>query len=95
MKFQDFPEKVSFTRATLHESIRQMTKRHGDLTNFGRLLSVVGDVCQNAVKIEVEEYRHASPKTGNGIKQMHQYMSAFHDKEFLISCQNYNQGSQQ
>lgn len=83
MNFKDFPETVAFTRNTLHESIRQMTKRHSDLANLGRVLSVIEDVCKNAEKIEVEPYRHVQPKTGTGFKQMHQYMSAFHDMEYI------------
>lgn len=83
MEFKDFPGKVAFSRQTLHESIRQMTKRHGDLANLGRLLSVVEDVCKNAIKTEVEPYRHQQPKTGAGIKQMHQYISAFHDMDYI------------
>lgn len=83
MYFKDFPEDVSFTRNTLHESIRQMTKRHSDLANLGRALSVIDDVCRNAEKIEVEPYRHSQPKTGTGFKQMHQYMSAFHDMDYI------------
>ncbi len=83
MHFKDFPEGVAFTRNTLHESIRQMTKRHSDLANLGRVLSVIDDVCANAEKIEVEPYRHSQPKTGMGFKQMHQYMSAFHDMDYI------------
>ena len=83
MHFKDFSGEVRFTRNTLHESIRQMTKRHSDLANLGRALSVIDDICLNAVKIEVEPYRHLQPKTGNGFKQMHQYLSAFHDMEYI------------
>ena len=83
MHFKNFPENVAFTRNTLHESIRQMTKRHSDLANLGRVLSVIDDVCLNAEKIEVEPYRHSQPKTGIGFKQMHQYMSAFHDMDYI------------
>ena len=83
MHFKDFPEDVAFTRNTLHESIRQMTKRHSDLANLGRVLSVIDDVCRNAEKIEVEPYRHSQPKTGAGFRQMHQYMSAFHDMDYI------------
>ena len=60
-----------------------MTKRHSDLANLGRVLSVIDDVCLNAEKIEVEPYRHSQPKTGTGFKQMHQYISAFHDMDYI------------
>ena len=83
MHFKDFSENVAFTRNTLHESIRQMTKRHSDLANLGRVLSVIDDVCRNAEKIEIEPYRHSQPKTGTGFRQMHQYMSAFHDLDYI------------
>lgn len=83
MHFKDFPEGILFTRNTLHESIHQMTKRHSDLANLGRVLSVIDDVCGNAEKIEVEAYRYSQPKTGAGFKQMHQYISAFYDWDYI------------
>lgn len=79
MHFPDFEEGVRFSRTTLNESIRQMTKRHANLINLGKLLSVVDEVCGNAVKIEVEQYRHKKSMTANHVKQVHQYVSAFHD----------------
>ncbi len=79
IKFPDFEEGVRFSRTTLNESIRQMTKRHANLINLGKLLSVVEEVCANAVKVEVEKYRHLGSNTGNDVKQVHQYVSAFHD----------------
>ena len=77
--FPGFGESIRFTTTTLNESIHQMTKRHANLINLGKLLSVVEDVCANSVKIEVEQYRHRGTVTRNDVKQVHQYMSAFHD----------------
>lgn len=78
--FNEFDKPVKFTRTTLRESITQMSKRGANLVDFGKLLSVLEPVCQNAIKIEVEKYRHESRK-GQDVKQTHQLLSAFHDGE--------------
>lgn len=76
--FGDFEGPVKFTYTTLKESIYQMTRRHSDLTNLGKLLSVLEPVCANAIKIQIEPYRHKSRK-GLEVKQVHQLLSAFCD----------------
>lgn len=80
IRFHEFDKIIKFTRTTLRESITQMSKRGADLVNLGKLLSVLEPVCQNAIKIEVESYRHESRK-GQDVKQVHQLLSAFHDGE--------------
>ena len=76
--FSEFYAPIRFSQSTLKESITQMTKRNANLVNLGKLLSVLEPVCKNAIKIEVEAYRHLSRK-GQEVKQMHQLLSAFHD----------------
>ena len=78
--FSEFPRTIKFTRSTLRESIAQMSKRGANLVNLGKLMSVLEPVCENAIKIEVEAYRHLSRK-GQDVKQVHQLLSAFHDGE--------------
>lgn len=43
-------------------------------------MSALEPVCNNAIKIQVESYRHDSRK-GQEVKQVHQMLSAFHDGE--------------
>ena len=78
--FSEFPKTIKFTRSTLRESIAQMSKRGANLANLGKLMSVLELVCDNAIKIEVEPYRHLSRK-GQDDKQVHQLLGAFHDGE--------------
>ncbi len=56
-----------------------MSKRGANLTNLGKLLSVLEPVCNNAIKIDVEPYRHANRRQYDEVKQCHQLLSAFHD----------------
>lgn len=79
VNFDEFKVPIQFTRATLKESIFQMTKRNSDLMNLAKLLSVLESVCQNAIKIDVEEYRHASRESR--ARCVHHLLSAFHDGE--------------
>lgn len=76
--FREFDFPVRFTQATLKESVSQMTKQKADLLNLGKMLSVIDYVCENAVKIDVEPYRHIDERKKN-IKQVTQMLSAFHD----------------
>ena len=78
--FSEFHRTIKFTRSSLRESIAQMSKRGANLVNLGKLMSVLEPVCENAIKIEVEAYRHQSRK-GQDVKQVHQLLSAFHDGE--------------
>ena len=77
--FSEFHSPVTFTQSTLKESITQMSKRGANLTNLGKLMSVLEPVCDNAIKIEVEPYRHVNRRQYDEIKQCHQFLSAFHD----------------
>lgn len=79
IRFSEFPTPIKFTQSTLKESIRQMSKRGANLTNLGKVMSVLEPVCKNAVKIEVEPYRHVNKRQYDEIKQCHQLLSAFHD----------------
>ena len=42
-------------------------------------MTVLEPVCYNAIKIEVEPYRHANRRQYDEIKHCHQLLSAFHD----------------
>lgn len=77
--FSEFYAPIKFTQSTLKESITQMSKRGANLTNLGKLLSVLEPVCNNAIKIDVEPYRHANRRQYDEVKQCHQLLSAFHD----------------
>lgn len=77
--FSEFHTPIKFTQSTLKESITQMSKRGANLTNLGKLLSVLEPVCNNAIKIDVEPYRHANRQQYDEVKQCHQLLSAFHD----------------
>lgn len=57
-----------------------MSKRGANLKNLGKLMSVLEPVCDNAIKIEVEPYRHVSRRQYDEIKQCHQFLSAFHNE---------------
>ncbi len=77
--FSEFHTPIKFTQSTLKESITQMSKRGANLTNLGKLLSILEPVCNNAIKIDVEPYRHANRRQYDEVKQCHQLLSAFHD----------------
>lgn len=57
-----------------------MSKRNADLENLGKLFPILEAVCANAIKIDVEPYRHVNQK-GQQVLQVHQLLSAFHDGE--------------
>ncbi len=78
--FDEFDFDIKFTQTTLKESIGQMTKRNANLVNLAKLLTVVDDVCLNALKIEVEKYRHNNYKRIY-VKQVSHLISAFCDKD--------------
>lgn len=88
ISFSEFYSPVTFTQSTLKESITQMSKRGASLVNLGKLMSALEPVCNNAIKIEVEPYRHVSRKDQE-VKQVHQMLSAFHDGEKSVSCQEH------
>lgn len=77
--FNEFDEPIKFTKASLRESIAQMRKQGSNLVNLGKMLSVLELICLNAVKIEVEKYRHVWKK-GQKVKQTHQLLGAFCDE---------------
>ncbi|MBE5898276.1 MAG: hypothetical protein E7279_01585 [Lachnospiraceae bacterium] len=78
--FNEFESDVKFTQATLKESISQMTKKHANLTHLGKLLSVIDEVCENAIKIDVEKYRH-NFSTRIDVRQVVHLLSGFYDED--------------
>ena len=82
IKFENFSFPLKFSMNTLKESVNQMTKRNANLMNFGKLLTVIDLVCENCIKIDVEEYRHENIQR-IFVKQVNQYLSAFYDNEKL------------
>ena len=82
IKFENFSFPLKFSMNTLKESVNQMTKNHSNLINLGKLLTVLDSICNNALIIDVEKYRHSLYKRID-IKSVYQLFSAFYDEDYI------------
>lgn len=79
LTMDDCPVSAVFNNRSLRESI----KRTQNLTALSKLFTVLKDVAEAAVEIEVEPYRHQENPKATIVKQVRQYISAFCDENTI------------
>lgn len=76
----DYPIPIKISEQTITESLHIMKNEHARLFDLPLLLPILQEVSQNAIKMQVEPYRHNNGKWSH-INGIHQYMSAFYNPE--------------
>lgn len=83
LKLEGMETMPVFSGKSLSESIHRTMQGRGNLQSLAKMLTVLEKVTENAVLIEVEEYRHAQRSTARRVGEMCQYVSAFYDEAML------------
>lgn len=83
LKLEGMETMPVFSGKTVDESLYRTVQKRGSILDLAKLFTVLEKVAENAVLIEVEEYRHTKRNTARRIGEMRQYVSAFHDGAML------------
>lgn len=74
-------EDVVINASTIKESISSMVKQHADLINLSKLFTVIKQVSESAILIDVEPFRHGNkPQKAKEILADYQYIGSFCDQ---------------
>lgn len=83
LKLEGMETMPVFSGKTVDESLYRTVQRKGSILDLAKLFTVLEEVAENAVLIEVEEYRHIQRNNAKSIGEMCQYVSAFYDESLL------------
>ena len=81
LKMEGMETQPLFSRKSLDESLYRMVQCQGKIQDLAKLFTVLKEVSENAVLIEVEEYRHKKRQIAKQIGEMRQYITAFCDND--------------
>ena len=82
-KIEGIDHPIKFNNKSLKESISSMCRQKSDLMSLSKLLTVLDEVLNNAIQIQIEEYRHSSRQISKDINCVHQYISGFYDNSMI------------
>ncbi len=80
-RLEGFPKEVALTNESIKKSFNIMGQRHTDTKLFPEALTVLSEICQNAVLIQIEGDAKANKESHKGVRDVYHWMSAFHDGE--------------
>ena len=78
----------AYSNKSLKESVNKQSKRGGGAETFGKMLTVLPQICENAVEIEAHTDRYTGTAREDGnLKEMHVLLGAFADGTETIPVQ--------
>lgn len=77
-----------YSNKSLKESINKQSKRGGTAETFGKMLTVLPEICESAVEIETHTDRYVeTAREDNHLREMHVLVGAFMDGDDCIPVQ--------
>lgn len=84
----DIDLEFQYSRGSLYESINKQYKNRSGSEEFGMMLTVLPQICRDAVEIEAHTDKYVDTKRAdNRLKEMHVFLSSFMDGEYIIPVQ--------
>ena len=85
VSFESLEEPVKITIDTIKDSMAAMKKQHANLLNLSKLFTIIHQVTQHAVLLEVNSCRqmYNKSKNKNMTENIYRYISAFYDQTYL------------
>ena len=81
----DIELEFTYTRSSLSESINKQVIRHGSMSDFGKMLTVLPGICSGAVEVDAQTDRYSGTKRADpNLKEMHILVGAFLDGERVV-----------
>ena len=84
----DIELSFAYSNKSLKESVNKQTKRSGNAESFGKMLTVLPEICENAVEVEAHTDRYVdTAREDKRLKEMHVLVGAFMDGNDCIPVQ--------
>jgi len=84
----DIELSFAYSNKSLKESVNKQTKRSGNAESFGKMLTVLPEICENAVEVEAHTDRYVdTAREDKRLKEMHVLVGAFTDGNECIPVQ--------
>lgn len=84
----DVDLQFEYSRRSMHESINKQANRGSGAEEFGKMLTVLPQICENAVEIEAHMDKYAATKRmDSNLKEIHVLLSAFRDGDTITPVQ--------
>lgn len=78
----------AYSNKSLKESVSKQAKRGGGAEEFGKMLTVLPEICENAVEIEAHTDRYIdTAREDEHLKEMHVLLGAFYDGTEIVPVQ--------
>ena len=78
----------SYSNKSLKESVNKQAKRGGGAETFGKMLTVLPEICESAAEIEAHTDRYVGTARADGnLKEMHILLGAFWDGKYCVPVQ--------
>ena len=85
---KDIELKFAYSKGSIKESQHHQSKRGGTAEEFGKMLSILPEICANAVEIHIETDRYAGTERADpSLKEMHILLGAFRDGDRIVPVQ--------
>lgn len=84
----DVELEFTYSKSSFNESVQKQSERHENMVDFGKMLTVLPEICSGAVEVEAHTDKYTGTKRADAnLKELHVLLGAFAENGHVVPVQ--------